>query len=117
MSVVLISRDLFFTSKVTGAADVAGVKVAVARDAEAVLTKMGELPVRCVFVDLADPALDVANLIARLPTENRPRVIAFGAHVATARLDAARAAGCDTVLTRGQFDAKLSELLLEYSSS
>jgi len=104
---------LFFTSKVTGAAAIAGINIEVAHDADALLTKLNNAPIRCVFIDLADPSLDVAHLISRLPAENRPRVVAFGAHVATARLDAARAAGCDSVLTRGQFDAKLPELLRE----
>jgi hypothetical protein len=48
-----------------------------------------------------------------LPAETRPKVIAFGAHVQTGLLEAARAAGCDEVLPRSRFSAQLPELLKE----
>jgi len=38
------------------------------------------------------------------------RLIAYGPHVQTAKLAAAKEAGIPTVLTRGQFDSKLSTL-------
>jgi hypothetical protein len=34
--------------------------------------------------------------------------------VQEARLDAARQAGCDLVLTRGQFHARMSDVLSQY---
>jgi len=46
-----------------------------------------------------------------LPAEHRPRVIAFGPHIQTARLEGARAAGCDVVLSRGQISANLTQWL------
>jgi hypothetical protein len=39
------------------------------------------------------------------------RVIAFGPHVHEDRLAAARAAGCDSVLSRGQFFSQAENVL------
>jgi len=40
--------------------------------------------------------------------------VAYGSHVDKARLDAARAAGCDEVLPRSKFSAELPDLLRRY---
>jgi hypothetical protein len=57
-----------------------------------------------VIVDLSRPgALDALPAITA-------RTIGFGSHVDTDLLDAARAAGCDEVLPRSRFFARLPEL-------
>lgn len=114
---LLISRDLFFTSKVSGTAAMLGLQVKVVADVASAVAACRAGPVRYVFCDLADPALDVAALVASFSADNRPRVVAFGSHVATARLAAARAAGCDDVLPRSRFSAELPDLLRRYSNS
>jgi len=43
-------------------------------------------------------------------------VIAFGSHVDKARLDEARAAGCDEVMPRSRFSSELPALLRRYSA-
>ena len=111
---LLVSRDLFFTSKVTGTAEMLGFDVQVVADVEPAAERVAAEPFACVFLDLADPGLDVASFFARLPADGRPPVIAFGSHVATARLQAARDAGCDDVLPRSRFAASLPELLKLY---
>ncbi len=111
---LLVSRDLFFTSKVTGTAEMLGFEVRVVGDAHAAAERIAAESYACVFVDLADPGLDVAGFFASLPAESRPRVVAFGSHVATARLQAARDAGCDDVLPRSRFSAGLPALLQKY---
>jgi hypothetical protein len=40
--------------------------------------------------------------------------VAFGSHVQTERLQAARDAGCTNVLPRSRFSASLPELLQQY---
>jgi CheY-like chemotaxis protein len=111
---LLVSRDLFFTSKVTGTAEMLGFEVQVVGDAQTAALRIVAEPYACVFLDLADPGLDVAEFFARLPADGRPPVVAFGSHVATARLQAARDAGCDDVLPRSRFSASLPELLRQY---
>lgn len=110
---LLISNDLFFSSKVTGAADALGLKVDVVGDPSQASSMLAESAYRGLFVDLSLPGLSVVELMESLPTEGRPPVIAFGPHVQTARLEEARKAGCDRVLSRGQFDARLAEILKE----
>lgn len=111
---VLISRDLLFTSKVTGTAQLLGSRVAVVPDCATAAARVAEGPVRCVFVDLALPGQNLAQFVAALPPDRRPKVVAFGSHVAVAQLQAARDAGCDETLPRSRFSAELPELLRKY---
>jgi hypothetical protein len=55
------------------------------------------------------PGLDVHALVAavREASPNGARVLAFGPHVHEASLAAARAAGCDEVVTRGEIERRL----------
>src|SRR5439155_8408055 len=66
-----------------------------------------------VILDLEFRGAELANLLPQLRALSPPpgKVIAFGPHVHAATLAAARAAGCDEVLTRGQFYAQLAEVL------
>ncbi|MBS0263503.1 MAG: response regulator [Planctomycetes bacterium] len=112
---VLISRDLFFTSKVTGTAQALGISLRVVGSVAQALELVAERPCPCVLVDLADPGLDVTQLVQQLPSAPGPRVVAFGSHVATARLEEARSAGCTEVLPRSRFSAELPELLKKYA--
>ena len=90
-----------------------GVKLEVAMDASALAAKAGELSPRLVILDLSTPRLDVSGTIGSLTADAsaRPMIIAFGPHVHEALLAAAREAGCDRVLSRGQFHAQVDELL------
>jgi CheY-like chemotaxis protein len=114
---LLISRDLFFTSKVTGTAQALGARVDVVADADSAAERLAAGEFRCVFIDLADEEFDVAGFFAKLHRDSRPPVIAFGSHVATARLQAARDAGCDEVMPRSRFSTSLPELLKKYGSA
>jgi CheY-like chemotaxis protein len=114
---LLVSRDLFFTSRVTGTADLLGIEVQVAADVQTAAERLAVAQFGCIFIDLADTGLDVAAFFAQLPSGEHPPVIAFGSHVATARLQAARDAGCDQVLPRSRFSAELSDLLKKYCAA
>lgn len=115
---LLLSRDLFFTSKVTGTAGALGLKVQTVLGIPQLLEKLesSDSQCRCVFLDLALNDLNVADLMSQLPAGTRPKVVAFGSHVATARLEGAEAAGCDEVMPRSRFSATLPELLTKYLS-
>lgn len=116
---LLLSRDLFFTSKVTGTASAIGLKVETVGGIPQVLERLAAQPGEygCIFLDLEMGNLDVASLMTQLPATSRPKVIAFGAHVATARLENAVAAGCDEVMPRSRFSSSLPQLLQQYLSS
>lgn len=115
---LLVSRDLFFTSKVTGTASALGLVVQTVPGIPQVVERLkaGGSTCACVFLDLGIADLDIAGLMAQLPAEHRPKVVAFGSHVATARLEAAAAAGCDEVLPRSRFSSALPQLLQQYLS-
>ncbi len=108
MAAVLFTTDLMCSSRLTGAA---GAEVRVAMTpAELIAAAAGQA---LVILDLESPGADPGALLPRLRALAPPpaKVIAFGPHVHAARLQAAREAGCDEVLTRGQFYAQLNEIL------
>jgi CheY-like chemotaxis protein len=108
---LMISSDLFFSSKVTGTAAELGFRVDVERSASDAARQAAGAAYRCIILDLSTPELRVSDVIAALPTDNRPTVIAFGPHVQEARLSEAREAGCDEVLPRSKFSASLPTIL------
>lgn len=110
---VMLSRDLFFASKVTGTALELGLRVVVEGNVAAAVSKATESACRCLILDLTTPDLSVAAVMAGLPAANRPTVIAFGPHVQTARLNEAREAGCDEVFPRSKFSASLPSILTQ----
>lgn len=104
MSGLLLSDDLMFNSRVTGTAKDFGGTVRTARNCEALLKLARDNPPACVIVDLANPGLDIATLTEQLRLlQPVPRVVAYGSHVDTAGLQAARDAGCELVMARSQF--------------
>ena len=111
-SALLLSDDLIFTSRVTGTARDLGLQVTPARTSIALLALAQKHPPTCVIVDLSNAGLVIGELTAglrELPVP--PRVVAYGSHVDTATLRAARDAGCDIVLPRSQFVAELPAAL------
>ena len=91
---LLISRDLFFTSKITGTASALGIEVQVAHDAQAATDEVGARDYCCIFIDLADAGLDVESFLSGLKSRSHPPVVAFGSHVLTAQgFSAANGAG------------------------
>lgn len=107
---LLISWDLMFASRVTGTATSLGGRVEVMGAAGPGVTAAGSGRYCCVLLDLETQPLVISDLIANLPVP-RPPVIAYGPHVQIDRLEEARLAGCDRVVTRGQFSSQMRELL------
>ncbi len=105
-TVVFLSCDLIFASRVQGAAENAGL--------EFVLS--GKMPddaqhARFVVLDLATMSKLSAGLKEKC-NEACPdaQLIAYGPHVQVTKLDEARSAGIETVMTRGQFNHALPTL-------
>lgn len=110
-SALLLCGDLFFTSKVTGTAQAVGLRMDVRGAIPDQIPGPSAGGYRLVLIDLASPTISPAEVCARLSAPDRPYVIAFGSHVATASLQAARDAGCDEVLPRSRFSAELATIL------
>jgi CheY-like chemotaxis protein len=113
--VLLISSDLACVSKVTGAAARAAVELRTAMGVAAVEKQLAGEPPGLVLVDLSTPGIKIGDLVATVRAAIPPntQIIAFGPHVHTGLLAAAREAGCDRVVSRGEFHARIDDYLEE----
>lgn len=109
---ILLSADLMLASQFQGAAERAGGSIEIAGSESALLKILGERHANHVVIDLTTPGLEIEQVVAKLRSlEEPPKILAFGPHVQGERLAAARDAGCDRVLSRGQFHAQMEEIL------
>jgi len=113
MTIVLLSTDLMVVSRVEGAAAKSGQSHRAASNAIQAIDFCRAEPSGVLIVDLGMPTLDVNALVGELKAgaQAPPRIVAFGPHVHEERLAAARQAGCDEVVSRGQFFAQLDAIL------
>ena len=110
---LLISPDLFFTSKVTGTAQALGLRVDSVDDIATAKSRLEAGDIGCVLLDLAAPRVSVAELLTAMPDSARVPIIAFGSHVNVELLESARAAGAE-VMPRSQFSATLPNILAQH---
>jgi hypothetical protein len=113
---LLLSRDLIFTSKVTGTAQALGHRVIVGGNVALVSAMLAKWSPVVVFVDLASGDLvSIANLKAfrEIAPAGTP-FVAFGSHVDTQGLADAASAGCDPVMPRSRFTNVLPDLIRRY---
>lgn len=116
--ILFISRDLIFTTKVTGTATALNVSVATKGTLGDALASAGP-ETRLAIVDLAS-LLEATAEELRAFREQLPesaRLMAFGSHVDVDRLREARAAGCDPVLARSEFSSRLSQIILDAAAA
>ena len=113
---LLLSRDLLFTSKITGTAGALGHRVIVAGNVALVSAMLAEWSPVVVFVDLAGGDLVSPASIAEYRGIAPPGTpfVAFGSHVDTKALADASAAGCDPVMPRSRFTNELAALIRRY---
>jgi DNA-binding NarL/FixJ family response regulator len=117
MTVLALVSDLFFGSKVAATARAHGVDYRGARSREAM--RNPELAPSLVIVDLETelPDGDAVDTVSdALRREPRPFVVAFAGHLLADRLEAARAAGADLVLTKGGFTGRLEAMMAAAAS-
>lgn len=112
--ILFVSRDLMFESRVTGTAQALGVTVQTAGNVEGARKLAISTGCRCVLFDLSLGTEGLESLVADARAASGVPVIAFGSHVATALLEAARDAGCAEVMPRSRFTAILADLLTRY---
>ncbi len=113
--VLYAAADLLWATRIKATADALAVPCRPARNADMLRARLADSPVRALIVDLeAEAGLDLIAL-ARAEAGATVRIVACGPHVQKARLQAARDAGADEVLTRGAFDHSLPDLLLALS--
>ncbi len=108
--VLILCSDLFFTTQVAGTVRQAGFEAVLEMQPARGPGLLSSGEWAGVVVDVESAGLDVGALIAALGPEPRPHLVAFGPHVQTGKLAAARDAGCDAVLTRGQISSNAQAL-------
>jgi len=109
---IFLSSDLMFSSRLIGAARALGTDVQLIASPTGLSQKISS-DCRLIMIDLALGGLDLPVAIATIRgAAPRARIVAFGAHVDEAALAAAEKAGCDLVLSRGQFNKQYADLLL-----
>jgi DNA-binding response OmpR family regulator len=110
--VLLVSGDLMAGSWIGGPAKEAGLAVDVAPSLADGVRRAAAAGYRLVVIDLASARGNIAELVSATKTRSpSAELIAFGPHVQDALLEAAQAAGCDRVLTRGQFNAQVGKIV------
>lgn len=106
-AIVALVADLMFASRVRGPAPAARI----VHDGKALVSAIGTAT-RLVLIDLhARGALQVVG--AAREAAPGATIVAFGSHVETEALQAARAAGADRVLARSAFVRALPSLVAE----
>ena len=118
-SIVYITSDLMFSSRAIHAAGQSGIGLQVAADLQTALEACAANQVALLLIDLTTPGIEPANCIEEIHRlTNRPgKIIAYGPHVHEAKLTAAAAAGCDEVMSRGQFHTCLEQLVETVSNT
>jgi hypothetical protein len=115
---LLLSRDLIFTSKVTGTAAQLGYRISVAGTLSQAKSIIELYRPSVIFVDLTAGELVMPTALIAYQEITGPDAwfVAFGSHIDVDALAAARAAGCHDVLPRSRFAADLPALMLRYFS-
>ncbi len=113
------AADLIWATKIKSTAEAVGLQARPVRNPQMLKDRLSEGPVAALLIDLESPeiGLDLIRQVRELAPNPRPRVLAFGPHVAKDLFQAARDAGSDEVMPRGAFDHGLPEILLRLEAA
>ncbi len=106
-NVLVLCKDLMFSSQLNGAVQRAGLIPQTCLGQMTVIQSLEKYEIQWVIVDLETEKLD----LPALRSATNGRLIGFGPHVHTTKLEAAHQAGFDFVLSRGQISGGLDQLL------
>ncbi len=116
-TIAALVTDLIFATKIASTARSLGVEVANVRTLDQLTERLSSNHDALVLIDLEAPDLDPIHAIELCKqSEHQPRTIAFGSHVRTDLIGAARRAGADEVLARSGFVGRLPSMLQSVSS-
>ncbi len=106
-----------FASRVQGAATGLKLEVRLVAPAQAnTLTTNSDC--QLILVDLQNVGAAAPELIPQVKAlYPQAKVVGFGPHVAATMLSDAKAAGCDEVLTRGEFQRQYTDLLFDLAKA
>ena len=116
-TIAALVPDLIFATKIASTARSLGVEVVNVRTLDQLTERLSSNHDALVLIDLEAPDLDPIHAIELCKqSEHQPRTIAFGSHVRTDLIGAARRAGADEVLARSGFVGRLPSMLQSVSS-
>jgi PleD family two-component response regulator len=106
--------DLFFWSKIESVARNLGVAMSRSVDPSDLELRLAESTPRLILIDLNSRTFPPFETIARLKGDPRLRetqIVGFFSHVQVELVQRAKEAGCDLVLPRSAFSARLPQIL------
>ena len=111
MKILAAIHDLMFSSKVTAMSR--GKPIEWLKRGTKIVDQVNASQPDVLLVDLASPQLDAINAIREIKAGERKNctVIGYVDHTREDVIEAARAAGCDQVMSKGEFARRLPELL------
>jgi CheY-like chemotaxis protein len=111
--IAVLVDDMFFAAKINGAAEAAGRKVERIKTIEHLENALANPP-SLVIIDLNSDRLDpfaTISFFKSRPELNSIPVVSFVSHVQTDLIRQAQSAGCDYVLPRSAFTARLADIV------
>lgn len=115
------AADLLWATRIKSAADALSIPARPVRNLDMLESRLADsAPIAALILDLDSPATAL-SLISRLrapeatPAERSIHILAFGPHIATDLLAAAKHAGADTVMPRGAFAAGIRDILRQFA--
>ena len=113
MRVLFYTRDLMFISQVSGEVRERGGTYITVSSGQELLDHAMNQQTDLVVLDLSVPKSNPAQVVTSLRQLTKaPRsIVGFAPHVHEQKLKAAKEAGCDVVLSKGQFHRELTTLL------
>lgn len=114
MKIVAAIHDLMFSSKVNAAAKASGAAVSWLPRGTPVTEHVAREKPDVLLIDLGSPALGAVEAIRALKGAAETRgvvVVGYIGHEQAEIIEAARAAGADRVMSKGEFARRLPELL------
>ena len=111
MKILAAIHDLMFSSKVNAAAR--GKPVSWLKRGSKVADEVAREKPDVLLIDLANPNLDAVNAVREIKSgeSKSTTVIGYVDHTREDVIQAAREAGCDQVMSKGEFARRLPELL------
>ncbi|SFH83175.1 hypothetical protein [Planctomicrobium piriforme] len=113
-SVLLLCRDLFFSSQLHGAVQRAGLVGRTCLSNSGCIDQLALGGIRDIIVDMETPDLDLPAL--RAAAGSGCRITVFAPHVKEELFAKAEQAGCDAILTRGQASSQLDRMLKTWNA-
>ena len=115
-SILIACSDLMLTSQIDMAIRQADCAAKTTLSIDAIVDAVNAGSCAGIVVDLGSGRFTPSELMDALP-EQRPPIVGFGPHVHVAKLQAARDAGFDFVMSRGQFVSGHAELFAGFANS